>query len=294
MLFVPDDETRLELLERDEIDAFFAEGEVNIGRRAAARGFDAVGAFDGDGGAVGIFGPTWWELDLDPSRLGSGVASAVVEAVDPALAAEILEDSGKSMSAIPAVFPHDGRPSGGPWEDRGSLAEAKQALGSGGREFQLAYASGSAAGGIATFIHFRLKELDLTAELVGAEPDSFERLWVTERRAPAMLRLRRGADAPDAASYAAAARRPGSGPVDDQVADAQTVGGGTDAPILSLVGLEAEPWTEALRGLFAAKTAAPLARVRTWIVAGDGVYGPMPTGAADGPLWNAAVWRLER
>lgn len=282
VLFVPDHETRLQLLDRGDLDAFFSEGESNVGRRATAY----------DLRAQGVWGPTWWEIDLDPGRTGLATARAVVEAASPDLVAEILEDSGRSMNGIPPAFGSGGRPTAEPWRGRGSLDVAKEVLGSGKRQFQLGYGRAAAAGALAAFLHHRLRKIGVTAELVGVEPDTFEESFVVERRTPAMVRLRRGADAPDASAYSATFGQPGSAAIDDGVVAAETT---VDAQRLRsgpVVGLDAAGWAAAQRDLVGASTAAPLARVRTWIVSHDGVNGVEPTGAAHGPLWNTAAWTL--
>jgi ABC-type transport system substrate-binding protein len=299
VLFVPDDETRFQLLERGEIDAFFSEGESNVGRRAQARGLaPRTGPLDGEAGASGAFGPTWYELDLDPAQLSAPVARAVVEAVHPTLVAEILEDSARPLNGLPPDFSSEAR-SLMPWRGRGSLAEATALLDQGGvrkgssrAEFQLAFPKTAAAGSIAAFIHFRLREIGVTAELVGIEPESFEKSWIPGDKASAYLRLRRGADAPDAGSYAGSSGQPGSAPVDAQVAEAlsQVATGRIDGE--AVLGLAPEPWAGAQRGLVAASSAAPLARTKTWIVARDGVSGPHAVGASNGPLWNAGTWAV--
>jgi ABC-type transport system substrate-binding protein len=302
VLFVPDVETRLQLLERDEIDAFFAEGDTNLGRRARAYGSETIdGPLAGDGGASGAWGPTWWELDLDPQRLRLPVARAVLETAGTTLAAEILEDSGRRANTIPPQLNPRREDVPEPWRARGDLDAATRVLDAGGipsgnrrAEFQLAFAGDGTAGALAAFIHFRLREIGVTAELVGLEYDTFERSWVPERRAPAVLRLRRGADAADVASYTSAARLPGSSAIDDQVADAES-----DVPPERLAagpvtGVDADAWLAAQRKLAEAAAVTPLAAVRTWVVAADGIWGPHATGTASGPLWNTAAWSVQR
>ncbi len=314
VVFVPDDETRFQLLgtgggagggDTERLDAFFSEGGSNLGRRAKARSIETVdGALDGQAVASGAFGPTWWELDLDPARLRPAVAHAVIEAVHPTLVTEILEDSARSMNGIPPDFTTV-RESAEPWSGRGSLGQAAALLDAGGipkgserARFQLAFPRFEGAGGIATFIHFRLKEIGITAELVGIEPDSFERTWVSERRAPAMIRLRRGADAPDAASYAAsdetAARQPGSAPIDDLLTAAISQVNKDRAQKEPILGVAATPWADAQRGLVRAATAAPLVRARSFIVGSPGLSGPHALGGSNGPLWNAGTWTLDQ
>ncbi len=319
VVFVPDDETRFQLMERGQLDAMFSEGESNIGRRARAHGFPPrAGALAGDAAASGAFGPTWWELDLDPARLTAPVARAVVEAVHPTLVAEILEDSARPMNGIPpdftstpdtAIDPQTPPDAFMPWRGRGSLTEATALLdqgrvrgGSTRAEFQLVYPRTGGAGGIAAFIHFRLREIGITAELVGVQPDAFEEIWVPRgfRGSPpgrgdeaiAMLRLRRGADAPDAGSYASAPDLPGAAPVDDQVADAETQVSEQKLRQGPVTGLARDPWASVERGLVSASTVAPLAATRTWIVGRNGVSGPRALGAANGPLWNAGSWTM--
>jgi ABC-type transport system substrate-binding protein len=287
VLFVPDDETRLQLLDRDELDAFFSEGESNIGRRSEAYGFEAIGAW----------GPTWWELDLDPARVRLPVARAVVELASPELVAEILEDSARPMNGIPPD--RVTRATAEPWRGRGSLDVAKKVLDEGGvasgstrAQFQVGYAKVGAAAGLGAFLHHRLRDIGITAELVGVESDTFDRDLLPQGRTPVILRLRRGADAPDASSYSPQFGRPGSGPVDDAIVGAETNVVEERLRTARITGLDPAAWAEAQRGLVAASTMAPLAQVRTWIVPGEGVAGLLPTGASHGPLWNAADWRL--
>jgi ABC-type transport system substrate-binding protein len=303
VVFVPDDETRLQLLERGELDGFFAEGGSNMGRRAVAHGFPSVDeALEGDAGSSGTFGPAWWELDLDPARVGQAVAKAVVEALDPKLAAEILEDSGRAMNDIPADFTADRRvPT--PWSGRGGLSEAVATLDAGGvphgverATFQLAFPRLEGGPGIAQFVHFRLREIGVTAELVGLEPDSFEKSWVPQGKAPAMLRLRRGADAPDAAAYAAASKLPGSAPsssMDGLVAQAESLISNSRLVREPAVGLAPKPWGAVETELVRTATASPLVRTRSTIAAAAGLTGPRAVGAANGPLWNAVHWSME-
>src|SRR5439155_10242980 len=109
VFFVPEDETRLKLLDRRELDAFYAPGDVNIGRRAGAFGFRETSRALGTGpGASGAWASAWWELDLDPGRTGDAIAAAIGQAVDPALAAEIFEVSGQIADGIPRRFPAPG------------------------------------------------------------------------------------------------------------------------------------------------------------------------------------------
>ncbi len=292
VLFVPGDETRFQLLERGELDAFFSEGEVNIGRRARARGYvRTAGRLSGqEKGASGAWGPSWWELDLRPD-VGAGVARAIVEATDPALVAEILEDSAAPMDGIPAVFPVRRGSIAGTWAGRGDLNEARGLAGAGGRRaLEIAFPR-SSAGAIATLVHFRLRELGITVELVGLEEDAFERALDDGSAAPAVLRVRRGADAPDAAAYGSSSKEPGSAPVDDFVEGAETLGSRANLA-RPRVGLALESWQRAQDGLEQAATATPLARVRTWIVGREGLYGPHALGALPGPFWNAQTWRV--
>jgi ABC-type transport system substrate-binding protein len=299
VVFVPDDETRFQLMKRGELDAMFSEGESNVGRRSRAHGFPPRdGPLAAEAGASGAFGPTWWELNLDPERVTAPVARAVVEAVHPTLVAEILEDSARPLNAIPPDFSSEPDPFM-PWRGRGSLREATTLLDHGRvpggavrYEFQLVFPRTGGAGSIAAFIHFRLREIGITAELVGVQPDVFEERWVAGDEAEAMVRLRRGADAPDAASYASASAEPGSAPVDDQVATAGSQISRERLAQGAVTGLARDPWASVQRGLVAASTAAPLAATRTWIVGRESVVGPHATGAANGPLWNAGVWTM--
>jgi ABC-type transport system substrate-binding protein len=288
VLFVPNDETRFQLLERGELDAFFSEGDVNMGRRSRARGYLRTGgALTGEKAASGAWGPTWWELNLRRD-LGAGVTQAAIEAADPSLVAEILEDSAAPMDGIPASFPVPSGSIAGTWSGRGNLDEARaQAARGGRRAFDLSFPRSSASS-IAAFLHFRLRELGITVELVGLEEDAFERSLDNGSAAPAVIRLRRGADAPDVAAYASSSNEPGSAPVDDFIVGAQTAGAGA----ARRVGVAPAPWRQAQDGIEGAGTAAPLARVRSWIVGRDGLAGPQALGALPGPLWNVTTWRF--
>jgi hypothetical protein len=290
VLFVPDDETRLQLLERSELDAAFFEGDSNTGRRARAHGFPprAPGALDGHKAASGAWGPTWWELDM--GNVPANVAAAVAELADTNLVAEILEDSAAPMDGIPTSFPVRNGAIAGPWAGRGDLDEARLSLGGSRGDLELAFPRGT-AGAIGSFLHFRLRKVGVTVELVGLEDDTFERALDQGSVAPAVIRLRRGADGPDAAAYASASKELGSASVDDYIAGAENAPPGSAAPI-RLAGLSPTPWTRAQQGLQRAHTAIPLARVRTWIVGREGLAGPQPLGALTGPLWNAATWRF--
>ena len=294
--FVPDDETRLQLLQRKQIDGFFAEGESNMGRRAKAYGFATVDtALTGTGGASGAFGPTWWELDLDPKRVGAGVSAAVLQAIHPTLAAEILEDSGRPMNGIPPDFTTE-RHTPTPWSGRGSIERATALLdqaqvphSSPRASFQLAYARSSGAGGLAGFIHFRLQAIGVTAELEGLEPDIFEERLDSTSAPVAVLRLRRGADAPDAGDYAQPSDEPGAAPISDQVAAAISQVGTDRVAEGPVVGLSGEAWASAQTALVRGAYVAPLVRVRSWIIGRD-LAGARATGTAAGPLWNAGEW----
>lgn len=271
--FVADDETRLQLMQRDEMDAMFAEGDVNIGRRAEAYGF---------GNAVGTWGPAWWELDLDPKRLPGGAARAILEMTDPDLIAEVLEDSGRPIGVIEADFADDRQLVTKPWNGRGSVTEARAHLRSEAPdEFQIAYARNGTAGAFARIIHFRLLELGIRAELVGLESDVFDRSWLATKNAPALLYLRRGADAPDVTAYG----------VDADVDAAESIDPKNTE--VGLTGIRPGAWLRKQRSLRATAEVAPLAFVRSWLVGTDRVSGLSPSGAANGPLWNAGAWGIE-
>lgn len=287
VVFVPSEEVRFRLLESGELDAFFSEGDINLGRRARARDYlRTAGPLDGSGQASGVWGPTWWELDLD-DELDDPLARAVTEAADPDLAGEILEDTGAAMDGIPARFHVPAGPIGGTWDGRGDAEETKRLAPPDGATVEVGFARESSAGSLATYLHFRLRPAGVTIELVGLESDAFERGMDDGTTPPVVLRIRRGADAPDAASYASASGEPGSAPVDDHVdAALSTVEAGAPG-----VGLDAAAWARAQDGLEGAGTVVPLARIRSWIVGREGLVGPHPTGALPGPLWNAAEWR---
>ena len=292
VLFVPNDETRFQLLERGELDAFFSEGDINIGRRARARDFARIGgALEGPKAASGAWGPTWWELDLK-GDLGSSVGRTVTELADPALVAEILEDTGAPMDGIPAAFPVRVGPIAGTWTGRGDLEEARR-LAEGGckRDFALAFPREAAGGSIASFLHFRLREIGIKLELVALEGGAFDRALDDGSAGDAVLRLRRGADAPDPGAYASGSSEPGSAPWTTRSRGPRRWGAlvGATRPT---VGLARDAWSRAQDGLEQAATAVPLARVRTWIVGREGLAGPQALGALTGPFWNAGTWRF--
>ncbi len=291
VLFVPSDETRFQLMDRGELDAFVSDADINIGRRARARGYVPTdGALDGKKAATGAWGPSWWELDLR-TDVGTGVKSGIVEAVDPALIAEILEDTGAPMDGIPARFPVPAGPIAGTWSGRGSVDEARQRVATGGdKDFSLAFPRSGAASTLANYMHFRLRELGITVELLGLDSDAFERTLDDGSYAAALVRLRRGADAPDTGSYTSDSREPGSADVAEQVEGAETGGGPPNAA--RRVGVDGTAWSEVQDALEQQASATPLARVRTWIIGRGGLAGPRATGASPGPLWNAATWRF--
>jgi hypothetical protein len=216
----------------------------------------------------------------------------VIEAVDPVLVDEIFEDSARPMNSIPSSFADESHQSQ-PWAARGDLAEARSLLGDGGRRsFQLAFPRVSGAGAIARFVHFRLRELGITAELVALEPDSFEQSWLPERRTAAVLRLRRAADAVDSSAYTNAAAQVGAAPIDEAATAAESTVSMEAIERGPVTGLDDASWQRAQQELAKAATIAPLVRTRTWIVGSDGVIGPVPGDALSGPFWNAATWRL--
>ena len=291
VLFVPNDETRFQLLERGELDAFFSEGDINIGRRARARDFlRTSGALDGDKAASGAWGPTWWELNLK-GDLGRSIGRPVMEVSDPALISEILEDTGAPMDGIPAAFPVRPGAITGTWTGRGDLVQARDLAEAGAkRDFELVFPREADGGSIASFLHFRLREIGIRVELVALEGGAFDRALDDGSAGQAVLRVRRGADAPDAGAYASGSSEPGSAPVDDHVEGAETSGAQVGAT-RPTVGLARDAWSRAQDGLEQAATAVPLARVRTWIVGREGLAGPHALGALTGPFWNAGTWR---
>ncbi len=273
--FVPDDETRLQLLRSKKIDAFFAEGSANMGRRATAYGFPVTSkAIDGAAGASGVWGPTWIELDLDASRMSDALRRAVVEGTGPDLAAEIFEDSARRLDAVPPSFRTT--PTAEPWLRRGDLAKASALAKTTSSGFQLGFPNGG-AGAIANFMHFRLAPA-MSVEIAGIDDATFEKTWLPEHRSPAVLRVRRAADAPEAGAYGTGA----------DVVAAETTGAGTAVT----TGLEPAAWDRVEAGLYAAATIDPIVQLRTWIVARDGVFGPRPSGTLEGPLAGAATWHL--
>lgn len=305
--FVPEDETRLKLVQRRELDAFYSAGDANMGRRANAFGFErTTRALAGGPAASGAWAAAWFELDLDPDRIQAPLAAAIGEAMDPSLAAEIFEDSGQTADGIPARFPVPGARSEngpavpGPWAGRGSIPEAKRMLaggsvgrviaGGGTATVSLAFDRDSGAAQIAGFVHFRLLPIGVRAELVGLDTADFEDLVASAKAPPAVVRLRRGADAPDAAAYV-------FGGLGSAETAADHVNGSEIARPATLqaepvTGLDSASWTAAERDLAMAHTAYPLVRIREWIV-GRGLDGPQATGTSSGPLWNAATWRFD-
>lgn len=302
--FVPEDETRLKLLQRGELDAFFSPGDANMGRRAAAFGFPrAAEALDGGPATSGAWASAWWELDVDPARTGSEVAAAIGEAVDPALAAEIFEDSGQVADGIPRRFPAPGPRADfgpalpGPWAGRGDAGAARKALdagpkgrvvnGGGTVTVSMAFDRDSGAAQIAGFVHFALLPLRIRTDLVGLQSPDLERLMAGPSAPPAVVWLRRGADAPDASAYVFG-RIGASETAGGDVTAAETSGGAVAKP---LTGLDPAGWAAAERDLAASHTVYPLVRSRDWVVGRD-LAGPLATGTSAGPLWNAATWRF--
>ena len=268
--FVQDDETRLQLLRSKQIDAFFSEGDANMGRRATAYGFPATSkAIDGRGAASGVWGPTWIELDLDSARMSDALRQAAVEGTGPDLAAEIYEDSARRLDAIPPSFRR--APSTSPWSRRGDLSKAAALAKNVPSGFELGFQSGP-AGAIANFMHFRLAP-SMNVEIAGVDPPTFEKAWLPLHQSPAVLVVRRGSDAPDPEAY-------GSGP---DIVAAETAGAGTEIT----TGLATSAWTRAEDGLHGDATFDPIVQLRTWIVAGNGVFGPRPNGTLEGPFVGA-------
>ena len=301
--FVPEDETRLKLLDRSQLDAFFSPGDANMGRRAAAFGFPRTSKATAGRGASGAWASAWWEIDFDTRRIGPDVAAAIGQAVDPALAAEIFEDSGQIADGIPRRFPApgaaaDSRPAvAGPWAGRGNADLARRALAGGPRgrvinsggnaTVTVGFDRDSAAAALAGFMHFRLLPLRIRLELVGLDTEDFETLLASPKVPPAVIRLRRGADAPDASAYVFG----GIGSAESAAADvagAETTGFSPSKPV---TGLDPAGWAAAQRRLEQAHAVYPLVRAREWIVARD-LAGPRATGTSAGPFWNAATWRF--
>lgn len=305
VVFVPDDETRLQLLARGDLDLVVAEGEGNYGARARARGSPPVpGELNGAAGATGAWAPAWWELQLNRERLKAraGVGEVIGRALDRHVLAELFDDSGQAMDGIPGSFPVDG-PSAdglpalpGPWPAAPDTAAAKAAARDvkKGTEILLAFAESAAANALARAIHFAVRDLGVRIEIVGLDPVRFERDWLPNGKADAYIVLRRGADAPDADVYVSGtppARNPSRiTEADAEIADAQTP---PSAPAREpLAGLAAGAWQRAQERIAATHAVYPLVRVRSWIVSRGGVAGPRATGTAAGPLWNASDWRM--
>lgn len=322
IVFVGDDEFRLELTGRGELDAFFAQGEGNIGARAGARGWPVVdGALDGAAGTSGAWGPAWLELQLARDRIPEPVAKAIGTALDRTLAVELFDDSGQAMNGMPARFPGptpraspmpDGLPEiRGPWDGVGADPRAAEAVLSAagyrrsgdvlddprGRpvELKLAFASSpSGASGVARWIHFALRPLGIRVEVIGVDGDRFERDWLPNRLADAYVILRRGADAPDTSAYLSGAppsRNPSRvADADASIDDAESAVRRTRLGDERVTGLGSAAWTKAQEALRTSGLVYPLVRVRTWVVSRGGVRGPRATGTSAGPLWNAADW----
>ncbi|HVL81172.1 MAG TPA: ABC transporter substrate-binding protein, partial [Actinomycetota bacterium] len=309
--FVEDDETRIVLTERSELDVAWFEGDSNVGARAAARGFEPT---DGPalGGRVvaGAWAPAWWELSWDPDRVPRELARGLSAAVDRKLTPELLEDSGQAMDGIPARFPAPqpqrwGLPAlPGPWPAESGVDAANRALRDGqyqtgaslrdgrGREvdLRLAHPTGTASA-IARFVHWQLRPLGLRLEVIGVQSDRLERDWIPERRTDGYLVLRRAADAPDVDAYRPDAPRPGRVPGIEELAErAGSAVSGAALRGRPVVGLGEAGWAAAQREMAESGYVVPLARVRTWLAVREGLVGPHPVGAASGPLWNAALW----
>jgi hypothetical protein len=147
-----------------------------------------------------------------------------------------------------------------------------------------------AAAQLAVFIFFRLQPLRIRADLVGRDTADFERSLASGSAPPAVLRLRRGADAPDSSAYvfgppvAAEASAP-------DVVRAETSVAAKALRSRRVTGLDPGAWASAQRAIAATNTVLPLARARAWIV-GRGVGGPLCAGTSSGPFWNAATWRF--
>ena len=185
----------------------------------------------------------------------------------------------------------------GPWAGRGNVDLARRALASGatGRVVNsggsvtvtMAFDSDSGGAQIAGFVHFRLLPLRIRAELVGLETADFENLVSSHAAPPAVIRLRRGADAPDASAYVFG--KLGSA----ESAAADVTGAETTSALRAkpMTGLDPAAWSAAQRDLANAHAVYPLVRSREWIVGRD-LAGPQATGTSAGPLWNIATWRF--
>jgi peptide/nickel transport system substrate-binding protein len=319
VIFVPDDEARLQLMSRGDLDLVFEEGESNVGQRSKGRGWTPVeGSLDGSPNASGTWGPSWWELDLNGSRVrDSALAEAVGGAVDRHLSVELFDDSGQVADGIPARFPQagakaDGLPGlPGPWPPSAvPVAQAKSVLAKAGYkrsgdkltksgnpvEILLAFdESQAAANGLARFIHFRLRPLGIHVEIVPLATDRLWNDWLPNGKADAYLMLRRGADAPDTAAYRSdspSVLNPARADADAAVDRAESAADIARLRKGAVTGLGAAAWTEAQQALISGHLVYPLVRVRSWLVSRGGVVGPQATGCASGPLWNAESWRL--
>jgi hypothetical protein len=148
----------------------------------------------------------------------------------------------------------------------------------------------SGAGQLAGFIHFRLLPLRIRAELVGLDTSDFEHLMASSAAPPAVIRLRRGADAPDASAYVFG-KLGAAETATVNITGAETTVSTNMLRSRPVTGLDPVAWSSAQRDLVHAHSVYPLVRARVWIV-GREVSGPRATGTSAGPLWNAATWRF--
>ncbi len=317
VVVVPDDETRLNLVERGELDVAFAEGEANWGYRAAVRGLEIVdGAVAAGGGTSGAWASGWWELAMHPDRVRErpAVAGALALAVERDLAAEILEDSGQVLRGMPSWFPVDppreeGRPGiPGPWpeadadrarrilREAGFRLEGDDLVDGEGQLVELLVAVEEGSGGaraLGGLLHYRMRPLGIRVEIVSVRTDVFHREWLPEGRADAVLRLVRGSDAPDPWRYVEGPGPYGTAPViEDDVLTAISATSRARLAREPVVGLAAGAWLRAQEALVSTRVVMPLVRTRTWLVARPDVEGPHALGTAAGPLWNAGMWRV--
>jgi ABC-type transport system substrate-binding protein len=317
VVFVPDDENRLQLLDRGELDLAWFPSDASIGLRALNRGAKPVDSLQGTRAAAGAWGSSWWELDVNVGRPSNAVlAKAIGAALDRTLITELLDDSGQVMDGIPARFPvaapqAHGLPAiTGPWSGAGGhLDQAADILRGAGytrtgdhlvdsrkREVSLllAYDSDSStAGSIARLIYFRMKDVGVGVELAGVDPERLYGDWLPNSRADMYVLTARGADAPDASSYhsdAPPARNPSRVSSADASLDAAEAGAVPEGPA---TGLDDSSWKRAEQALAATSAVLPLARIKSWIVSRGGVSGPQPTGTLAGPFWNAEDWRRD-
>ena len=299
VVFVPDDETRLQLLERGELDACSRKASRTSDAEPRARLLAAHGALNGEAGASGAWGRRGGSSTSSRRRLRHRVARAGRSRRRPSdLVAEILEDSGPADERDPADFTSG---SGGDRRTRrltrscrGAAGEPRRGHGAArpgtcprrpGPRRVPARVPARRRGRLDRGFHPLPPARDrVTAELVGVEPDTFEETCVPGDRASAIVRgCGAGPTLRTPSSYASAPDPAGLAAVDDRVADAETqVSAGASRP---RAGRPASPVTRgpmSQRGLVdAASVGARWPASRTLIVPATGVSGPHAVGGRE-------------